>query len=118
RMLVNTLSRRNRLAMTIGLDENISTFGLVDAWESWLNETKPLPVTTVDSGPVTENVLTGDDVDLFRFPTPQWHEEDGGRYIGTAVAVTTVDPDTGKINLGTYRAMIHDRNHTGLYISP
>lgn len=118
RMLVNTLSRRNRLAMTIGLDENISTFGLVDAWENWLNETTPLPVATVEDGPVTENVFTGDDVDLFSFPTPQWHEADGGRYIGTAVAVITADPDTGVVNVGTYRAMIHDRNHTGLYISP
>lgn len=118
RMLVNTLSARNRLAMTIGLDENISPLGLVDAWEDWLTNAKPTPVTYVDSGPITENVLTGDDVDLFAFPTPQWHPEDGGRYIGTAVAVGTRDPDSGWVNFGTYRSMIHDRNHAGLYISP
>jgi 4-hydroxy-3-polyprenylbenzoate decarboxylase len=118
RMLVNTLSRRNRLAMTIGLDENISAAGVVDAWEQWLTDVKPLPVNSVASGPITENIDTGDDVDLLKFPTPLWHEEDGGRYIGTAVAVVTRDPDTGVVNYGTYRAMVHDRNHTGLYISP
>jgi UbiD family decarboxylase len=118
RMLVNTLTRRNRLAMTIGLDENISAAGIVDAWEDWLTNAKPLPVKVVPEGPITQNVLTGDDVDINAFPTPMWHEEDGGRYIGTAVAVVTRDPETGWINYGTYRAMIHDRNHTGLYISP
>ena len=118
RVLVNTLSRRNRLAMSIGLPEDIDTMTLVDEWERRLNETKPLPVDIVPDGPITENVLEGDDVDLFAFPTPQWHEEDGGRYIGTACAVTTRDPDTGWVNYGTYRAMLHDATSTGLYISP
>lgn len=118
RVLVNTLSKRNRLAMTIGLPTDIDTFTLVDEWERRLNETTPLPVATVADGPITQNVLMGDDVDLFRFPTPQWHPEDGGRYIGTACAVTTADPDNGWINYGTYRVMIHDEDSAGLYISP
>jgi UbiD family decarboxylase len=32
--------------------------------------------------------------------------------------VLTRDPDLGHINLGTYRMMVHDRNHVGLYLSP
>ena len=43
---------------------------------------------------------------------------DGGRYLGTGVCVITKDPDSDWINMGTYRVMIHDKNHTGLYISP
>ncbi len=34
-------------------------------------------------GPVLENALKGDDVDLSIFPSPCWHKNDGGRYIGT-----------------------------------
>ena len=43
--------------------------------------------------------------DLTRFPAPLWHEHDGGRYIGTGVAVVTSDPDTGRINV---RRLPHD----------
>jgi 4-hydroxy-3-polyprenylbenzoate decarboxylase len=34
---------------------------------------------------------------------PQWHEKDGGRYVGTCDAVISHDPDSGYINAGTYR---------------
>src|SRR5205085_812224 len=63
-------------------------------------------------------VVDGVDIDLWKFPTPKWHEQDGGRYLGTGVCVITRDPDSDWINMGTYRVMIHDRNRTGLYISP
>lgn len=118
RVLVNTLSKRSRLAATLNLPPDIDTFSLMDEWERRLNETEPEPVRMVDSGPITENVMRGPEVDLMRFPTPQWHPEDGGRYIGTGCAVLTRDPESGWINTGTYRAMLHDDKRTGLYISP
>ena len=65
-----------------------------------------------------ENVMTGDDVDVTKFPTPIWHERDGGRYIGTGSFNVTRDPDEGWINCGTYRVMIQDKNSVGFYISP
>ena len=37
---------------------------------------------------------------------------DGGRYIGTGVAVITSDPDTGRINVGAYRMMIQEDGRT------
>ncbi|MDP4594800.1 MAG: UbiD family decarboxylase, partial [Beijerinckiaceae bacterium] len=43
---------------------------------------------------------------------------DGGNYAGTCDAVITRDPLTGYLNVGTYRMMINDRNHAGLYLSP
>ena len=55
---------------------------------------------------------------MWKFPTPKWHELDGGRYIGTGSIDITADPDTGWVNLGTYRVMIHDRDTLGFYISP
>src|SRR6266545_4444624 len=72
----------------------------------------------VTDGPIFENVMRGDDVDVTRFPAPKWHEPDGGRYIGTGSFNVTRDPDEGWINCGTYRVMIHDARTAGFYISP
>jgi 4-hydroxy-3-polyprenylbenzoate decarboxylase len=59
-----------------------------------------------------QNVVTGPNVDLTRFPAPRWHEGDGGRYIGTGCAVVTCDPDTGSVNVGAYRMMIQEGGRT------
>ncbi len=118
RLLVNAQGERSRLAITLGLPVNISVMDLMDEWERRMDTVVPVPPRIVDSGPITENVLEGDAVDIWKFPTPKWHEEDGGRYIGTGDNVITRDPEDGSLNVGTYRVMIHDKNHTGLYISP
>ena len=118
RVLVNSLGARRRLAFTLGMDPGIGALEMIDAWEERLNRIDPVPVREVRDGPILENVLEGDAIDLYKFPTPKWHAEDGGRYIGTAVADVTRDPDSDWINFGTYRVMIHDRSHGGLYISP
>jgi len=43
---------------------------------------------------------------------------DGGKYLGTGDAVITKDPETGRINVGTYRMMIKGPREIGLYTSP
>jgi 4-hydroxy-3-polyprenylbenzoate decarboxylase len=65
-----------------------------------------------------ENVLRGDAIDLEKFPAPLWHEDDGGRFMGTADLILTRDPDTAQLNVGTYRMQIQDRDKLGLYIAP
>jgi 4-hydroxy-3-polyprenylbenzoate decarboxylase len=65
-----------------------------------------------------QNVMTGDAIDVTKFPAPQWHPQDGGRYIGTGCYNIMRDPDDGWINCGTYRVMIHDAKSLGFYISP
>jgi len=77
-----------------------------------------LPYEWVAQGPVLENILTGDQVNVLKFPTPFWHEGDGGRYIGTGTFAVTMDPDEKWVNAGTYRVMVHDEGSVGLYISP
>ena len=73
----------------------------------------------VSTGPILENVETGADIDMTIFPTPQWHELDGGRYIGTADCVITGEPEEGGwVNVGIYRVQIHNRDTLGLYVSP
>ena len=53
------------------------------------------------------------------FPTPQWHELDGGRSIDYADCVIAGEPEEGGwVNIGIYRVQIHNRNTLGLYVSP
>ena len=52
------------------------------------------------------------------FPAPRMWPLDGGNYLGTGDAVVTQDPETGRINVGTYRMMIKGPRELGVYTSP
>ena len=116
RVLTGSMSNARRMAVTLGLDPNLDTASLVKElrgkpmqWEAAAPRFEPEVVKT---GPIFENVVERCNVDLTRFPAPRWHEHDGGRYIGTGVAVITNDPDTGRINVGAYRMMIQEDGRT------
>jgi 4-hydroxy-3-polyprenylbenzoate decarboxylase len=87
----------------------------VTQWDGNLEKFAP---RQVKGGPVMENAKSGKDINLWEFPTPKWHWKDGGRYIGTGHAFISKDPDTGEINLGTYRVMVHDERTLGFHIAP
>ena len=113
RVLINVFGgvRRN---MTLGFPDHLTKQELSDAcFESFVRERRTIPHEIVDDGPVCENVLAGDDIDLLRFPTPLWHPGDGGRYLGTGTYTVTRDPEEGWLNCGAYRAMVHDRKSVG-----
>ena len=78
----------------------------------------PIPPEEVDAGPVFENVLDGEAVDIFRFPRPIWHEEDGGAYLGTECIVIMRDPDSDWVNVGTYRTQVHDSRTLTVFTEP
>lgn len=118
RVLSNPLESLPQVACTLNIPVDLNNLELVREVKRTLRELKLVPPKTVASAPVMENVLTGEDIDLLKFPAPKWHELDGGRYIGTACVVITRDPETGWVNLGTYRVMIHDKDHLGISISP
>jgi UbiD family decarboxylase len=65
-----------------------------------------------------KNIATGDDIDIRIFPAQRMWPLDGGRYLGTADAVVTKDPETGRVNVGTYRMMIKGPREIGIYTSP
>jgi UbiD family decarboxylase len=108
RVLTGSRSNARRMAVTLGLDANFDTASLVQElrgkpmqWEAAAPRFEPEVVKT---GPILENVVERCNVDLTRFPAPRWHEHDGGRYIGTGVAVVTSDP--------AYRMMIQEDGRT------
>ena len=118
RVLCNFFAGK-RMNMTLGFPPELNKLELTDAFRAnYLADMKLIPPQTVSDGPVTANIMEGDKIDVEAFPTPLWHEADGGRYIGTGSYNVTRDPDTGWINIGTYRVMIHDKKSVGFYISP
>jgi UbiD family decarboxylase len=111
-------SSLDRIALAVGLPAGTSATALIAAYRDRMKR-RLAPVTVAPAGaPIHQNVLTGDAVDVLRFPVPRHWPRDGGRYGGTCDVVITRDPDGGWLNLGTYRMMVHDRNTVGLYLSP
>jgi len=118
RVLTNFFGGRRR-NMTLGFPLHYNKLQLSEAFlNTYLQNLETIPYEFVETGPVFENIQMGDEVDVTRFPTPKWHEFDGGRYIGTGSFNITRDPEEHWINLGTYRVMIHDEKSVGFYISP
>jgi UbiD family decarboxylase len=109
----------SRFALIMGLDKPNHPIDPVAGFVKRMrSEFKPLPSNLVKDGPIFENIQRDDDVDILKFPVPKLHELDGGRYIGTNDIIIMRDPDTGWVNAATYRVQAHDRNTTGLWISP
>ncbi len=104
--------------LTLGLDYKAPVQQAVQEWQRTIAGFEPVPPQEVPSGPIFENTFKGDDIDLFKFPTPRWHELDQDRYIGTGVCVIQKDPDTGYVNSGTYRVAVHDKNTCGIFMEP
>src|SRR6267154_6884452 len=66
----------------------------------------PIAPTRVHSGPIFQNILAGEAVDLLKWPVPHWNICDAGRYIGTWHVNISRDPEDGSHNLGVYRMQI------------
>ena len=107
-----------RIAITLGEDPEMHTIELIQKVKTKLMQRIPPREISAEEAPIFENTLTGDDIDLDKLPIPMHWPLDGGRYPGTADCVITRDPDTGYLNVGTYRMMQQGKRHSGLYLSP
>jgi len=122
RVLTGSMLNARTLGLTMGIEEKLDTMALTDRIADKLRLIEPkaaeYPVEYVADGPVMENKVTGDDVDLTIFPAPLWHELDGGPYIGTGCVHVYRDPETGWVNVGAYRVQRQSKNTVGTFISP
>ena len=122
RILTGSMLNAKTFGMTLGIEDSMGNVELVDRVAEILRnvatDSKNYPMEYVEDGPVMENKLVGDDVDLNAIPVPLWHELDGGAYMGTGTWQVHQDPDTGWVNLGTYRVQRFGKNIAGNYISP
>jgi UbiD family decarboxylase len=118
RVITNALGSQKRSALALGIDPQVSGLQLVKAVRDKLEHLQLIPPKNIADGPVLQNIDSGNKVNILKFPAPRWHRDDGGRYIGTMDAVITKDPDTGWVNIGTYRTQVHDEKTLGVYMSP
>ncbi len=117
RLLLNVFAGKRR-NMTLGFPDHLTKWELSDACrEAYLKEPRIVPHEIVEDGPVFENIMMGEDVDILKFPAPIWHEKDGGRYIGTGTYSITLDPEEKWLNAGAYRAQVHDRKSVGIVMA-
>jgi UbiD family decarboxylase len=119
RMLWNILGPSlRRIALTLEEPVETPTVELIRRTKDKLKLRIPPREVSRDQAPVFENSIVGKNIDLNRLPIPRHWPLDGGRYAGTGDAVITRDPDSGYLNIGTYRMMLQGKSEVGLYLSP
>ncbi len=116
-VLTGAFGTSRRLSIAMGMKE---TFSMCDLSKEWMKFSlgEVIPARETSTGPVLENIDDVDSVNLEKFPVPKFYPLDGGRYIGTAVFLVIKDPESGKINLGTYRMQMLDNKRCGVQILP
>jgi 2,5-furandicarboxylate decarboxylase 1 len=102
-LVTNCFASRKRIARIFGVDAT----ALHDAYQQRANA--PRAPRLVESGPVLDQVIEGDAVDLAQVPMIRHFETDRGPYVTNAVIVAE-DPVTGVANLSYHRSMRHARD--------
>jgi 4-hydroxy-3-polyprenylbenzoate decarboxylase len=128
-LLVNAFGsvRRMELAFEVArLDdvaERIKGFLAMESPQGLFDKLKMLPKLaelgsffpkSVKSGDCKDVIRKGADVNLFDFPILKCWPQDGGRFI-TFPLVFTLNPETGKRNVGMYRMQVYDERTTGMH---
>ncbi|MBI4236672.1 MAG: menaquinone biosynthesis decarboxylase, partial [Chloroflexi bacterium] len=130
-VLINTFGTARRMAWALGVEDLNDLPGRVERLlhmlqgppKGMMNKLRALADLAqyarigprrVEEAPCQEVVLTGDQVDLFKFPILQCWPLDAGRYI-TLPLVITQDPETSVHNLGMYRMQVFDKSTTGMH---
>ena len=108
KLFMSGLGGRSRLALALGFPRDAGNRELVQ--HVMKKNREAIPPVIVNSGPVKQVIVRGEDVDQTEFPVPRWHYLEGGRYIHTLSAIVTRDPDTRVMNVGIYRGMIGKKN--------
>src|SRR5258708_21826359 len=89
RVLTCSTSSPARLSSILRLPVVKAHRALVEALRGkpaqWQAAAEKFPATVVKTGPALEKVQQ--QVDIDKFPSPLWHEMDGGRYIGSGCSV-------------------------------
>ena len=110
-VITSVCTTEERLAFIMGQPLDSSLFDLYDSWAK--RGEKLIPPNWVDTAPCKENILLGDDIDLYKFPIPHYYPLDGGPFYGTAHFIITKDPDSDWVNLGTYRSQLFEKDKIG-----
>lgn len=103
-------NRFARIALAIGLAADATGQEIVAALADARAKPGIPPVEVArEDAPCKQKVMLGGDIDLFAFPTPLIHGNDGGRYLQTYGLNIVATPDGTWTNWSINRMMIADR---------
>jgi UbiD family decarboxylase len=105
-LVAGVMGSRRRMAIAMDVEEKDS---LREYERRLASPQRHFEVPSADA-PVHQVVLTGDDIDLTKLPFYLQHDLDGGPYISSAIDFS-VDPASGRHNVGCRRLMLRGRKH-------
>ena len=109
-VLTNLHAGRARLAAAIHAKPEEMQRAYLRAME------KPIAPKIVEKAPVTDVILTGDKIDLYKLPQVWHHQDDAGPYITAAISFAK-DPNGEAWNCAYNRLMIKSRNTTSIHLT-
>ena len=109
RIFSGSLCTYRRIAIALGMPSDSTVRDIFVEYDR--RNQNPIGPVIVNDAPCKENIIVGDDVDIYQFPAPMVHSGDGGRYIGTWAITVCKEPDTDWTNWGMYRFMVYNRRH-------
>jgi 2,5-furandicarboxylate decarboxylase 1 len=111
-IVAKTAGSRRRLAVAFDTTEdNVS-----DSYKMRLSIQQALVEIPSSEAPVHQVVITGKDVDLTKLPFHPQHALDGSSYISSAIDYT-VDPISGRRNVGCRRLSLRNRYEAGTNVT-
>jgi UbiD family decarboxylase len=111
-LVAKTAGNRKRLAAAFGVAEN----KLYDEYFKRLADPKTTVEVPSSDAPVHELVFSGKDVDLTKLPFYPHHAFDGSCYLSAAIDYS-IDPATGRRNVGCRRLSLRNRYETGTNVT-
>jgi 2,5-furandicarboxylate decarboxylase 1 len=111
-MVAKTAGNYRRLAAAFDTRED----KLHEEYAGRLDSRQPLVEVPSDEAPVHAIKITGQDVDLARLPFHPQHGLDGSCYLSAAIDYT-IDPQTGRRNVGCRRLSLRNRYEAGTNVT-
>ena len=71
RIATNVLASPRRFALALGLPTDVPKLEILKTWRNKTRDLRPFAPVEVSLGPVTENILEGERIDLRNFPHAQ-----------------------------------------------
>jgi len=104
---------------TLGLGLPIDQFDQPNALEQFVSNAVAAPLEAIvrQTGPVSEVVISGNDVDTATLPAPLFFSGDSHRFISAGVGFA-LDPETGTQNVGFYRMPILGQGQVSVSTGP
>jgi 2,5-furandicarboxylate decarboxylase 1 len=109
-VVTNVYSTKKKIATSLNIDPRKFREKYINAVEA------PIPPRTVSDGPVMEQRIGAEELDLKTLPMMTYHEGDAAPYI-TAGVVLAQDPESGEYNASFNRLMYKGRNKAGIFMT-